>query len=78
MPDPPIPPYLGWFRIDPNTGNRELVTVLPIGELNEPMAVWPEPSFFTPPAVAALSVGAAVLLGVALIGISKRIPNMHS
>jgi hypothetical protein len=57
------------FRIHPATGDRELVVALPFDTGYE---IWPEPSFFSPPAVAALSMGAALLLGVVLVGLSKR------
>ena len=65
------PNGFGWFRIHPGTGDRELLTVFE-SVIPEHVAIWPEPSFFSPPAVAALSMGGVVLLGVALIGFSKR------
>ena len=60
----------GWYRIEPQTGDRELVAVFTAGTPRGP-AIWPEPSFF-PSTVAALSIGAGVLLVGALVGLSRR------
>ena len=60
------------YRINATTGDREFVTGIPTSDSGAyELAIWPEPSFF-PPTVAALSMGAAVLLGVALAGVSRH------
>jgi hypothetical protein len=49
--DADAPDNFGWFRVDPATGNRELVTILPLEVMHGEIVDGPEPSFF-PPAVA--------------------------
>ena len=57
------------YRIDPATGNRKLVSVLPDATFG--LTFWPEPSFFTL-RLAALSIGAGLLLVGVLAGLARR------
>jgi hypothetical protein len=63
------------FRIDPDTGNREQVTTFAESIGQEEFLVWPDDSFFSPPAVAALGGwGLAVLAIGIFVGVQLRTP----
>ena len=61
------------YRVDPETGNREFLVVIPEAASDSSFGffVWPAPSYFAP-AVAALSVGSVVLLVGLLASVSRR------
>ena len=64
------------FRIHPDTGNREQVTSFGESIGQEEFLVWPDASFFSPPAVTALGGWGLALLAIGIfVGVQLRSPT---